>query len=43
MHRNLADMYVADERFKAHYERISPGLARYVDDAAHANAEGAVP
>jgi MerR family transcriptional regulator, thiopeptide resistance regulator len=38
MHRNLAEMYVADERFSAHYERIAPRLARYVHDAIEANA-----
>ncbi|MGI8627465.1 MAG: MerR family transcriptional regulator [Geodermatophilaceae bacterium] len=41
MHRNLADMYVADERFTATYERIAPGLAQYVHDAIHANADRA--
>ena len=39
MHRGLADMYLADERFTAHYERLAPGLAQYVHDAIHANAE----
>jgi len=38
MHRALADMYLADERFSAHYERRAEGLARYVHDAIHANA-----
>ena len=38
MHSSLADMYVADERFAAHYERRAPGLARYVHDAVKANA-----
>ncbi|WP_093840422.1 MerR family transcriptional regulator [Streptomyces aidingensis] len=38
MHTGLADMYVADERFTAHYEAVRPGLARYVHDAVHANA-----
>ena len=37
-HSHLADMYVADERFTAHYERIAPGLAQYVHDAVHASA-----
>ncbi len=40
MHSGLADMYVADERFTAHYERRAPGLARYVHDAVKANAAG---
>ncbi len=41
MHRGLADMYVADERFSAHYERRAEGLAHYVHDAIHANADRA--
>ncbi|MGI8869209.1 MAG: MerR family transcriptional regulator [Mycobacteriales bacterium] len=40
-HRNLADMYVADPRFTETYERIAPGLAHYVHDAIHANADRA--
>lgn len=39
MHRNLAEMYIADERFAASYERVAPGLARYVHDAVVANAD----
>jgi DNA-binding transcriptional MerR regulator len=39
MHRGLADMYLADERFTATYEAAAPGLARYVHDAIHANAD----
>ena len=38
LHVGLADMYLADARFTAHYERIAPGLAQYVHDAVHANA-----
>lgn len=38
-HRNLADMYVADPRFTATYEKVRTGLARYVRDAIHANAD----
>ena len=38
MHSSLADMYVGDERFEAHYERRAPGLAQYVHDAVKANA-----
>ena len=38
MHRGLADMYLADERFTANYENVEPGLARYVHDAIHASA-----
>lgn len=37
-HRALADMYVADERFAAHYDAIADGLAAYVNAAIHANA-----
>jgi DNA-binding transcriptional MerR regulator len=40
MHSSLADMYVADERFTAHYERRAAGLAQYVSDAVKANAAG---
>jgi DNA-binding transcriptional MerR regulator len=39
MHRGLADMYLADERFTRHYEDVAAGLARYVHDAIHANAD----
>lgn len=38
-HRNLADMYVADPRFTKTYDDIAPGLAAYVRDAIHANAD----
>ena len=38
MHARLAGLYVADERFAAHYERRAPGLAQYVHDAVVANA-----
>lgn len=38
-HRNLADMYVADPRFTKTYEDIAPGLAQFVRDAIHANAD----
>ena len=41
MHRDLGDMYIADERFTATYERIAPGLAQYAHDAIHANADRA--
>ncbi len=41
MHRNLGEMYVADPRFTATYERIRPGMAEYVRDAIAANAERA--
>lgn len=38
IHTGLADMYLADDRFARHYERIRPGMARYLHDAIHANA-----
>ncbi len=38
-HRNLGDMYVADPRFTKTYEDVEPGLAQYVRDAIHANAD----
>lgn len=38
MHRDLADMYLADPRFTASYEKLAPGLAQWVHDAIHANA-----
>jgi MerR family transcriptional regulator, thiopeptide resistance regulator len=38
-HRNLGDMYVADPRFTKTYEDQEPGLAQYVRDAIHANAD----
>ncbi len=41
IHRGLADMYVADPRFTAHYDDQAPGLAAYVHDAVHANADRA--
>jgi hypothetical protein len=41
MHRNLAQMYVADERFTQRYDAIEPGLAQYLHDAINANADRA--
>jgi DNA-binding transcriptional MerR regulator len=38
-HRGLADMYVSDPRFTKTYDDLEPGLAQYVRDAIHANAE----
>jgi MerR family transcriptional regulator, thiopeptide resistance regulator len=32
MHRNLVQMYLADERFTRHYDNVEPGLAQYVHD-----------
>ncbi len=39
MHRCLGEMYVADERFRAHYDRRLPGLAEYVSAAVVASAD----
>jgi len=39
MHRGLGDMYLADERFTRTYEEITPGLAQWLRDAIHANAD----
>jgi DNA-binding transcriptional MerR regulator len=41
MHRGLTEMYVSDERFRSHYDTKTPGLARYIKEAALANAERA--
>jgi len=41
MHAALGDMYVADERFSAQYERYGAGLAAWLRDAIHANAAAA--
>lgn len=41
IHRGLAEMYVADARFAAHYEQRLAGLSRFVHDAVLANAERA--
>lgn len=38
MHTALAEMYVADQRFTAHYDEHRPGLAGYLRDAILANA-----
>ncbi|MFI1888510.1 MerR family transcriptional regulator [Streptomyces jumonjinensis] len=38
IHTGLADLYLADPRFTAYYEKLKPGLARYLHDAIHANA-----
>jgi hypothetical protein len=43
IHRGLADMYVADPRFTANYDNRAAGLAAYVRDAIHANADRAGP
>lgn len=38
MHAALADMYLADERFRAHYEQRAEGLAAFAAAAIVANA-----
>ncbi|MEU8460573.1 MerR family transcriptional regulator [Streptomyces sp. NPDC029003] len=38
MHTCLGEMYVADERFKAFYDAVRPGLAEHLRDAITANA-----
>ena len=38
LHVGLAEMYLADPRFTATYEKIAPGLAQYLHDAIKANA-----
>ena len=32
-HRGLAEMYVADERFKIHYDELASGTAEFLRDA----------
>lgn len=34
-YRGLADMYVSDERFKAHYEKVKSGLAEFLNKGIH--------
>jgi MerR family transcriptional regulator, thiopeptide resistance regulator len=41
MHVGLAEMYIADPRFAANYEKVAPGLAQFVHDAILANASRA--
>ncbi|MFF3394650.1 MerR family transcriptional regulator [Streptomyces sp. NPDC002669] len=38
MHRGLGEMYVSDERFRAYYDSMRPGLAEHLRDAIEANA-----
>ncbi|MFE4670203.1 MerR family transcriptional regulator [Streptomyces sp. NPDC056716] len=38
MHTGLGEMYVADARFTANYDKIRTGLAAYLRDAINANA-----
>lgn len=39
IYRGLADGYVDDARFSAFYERVKPGLARFMRDAMHVYAD----
>ena len=39
MQKALAEMYVADGRFRATYDEHADGLAQYVRDAVHAHAD----
>ena len=32
IYRGLATMYVEDDRFKANYEKVTPGLAQYLQE-----------
>src|SRR5579859_4403061 len=38
MHRGLAELYLADQRFGKNYDDMAPGLAQYMHDAMLANA-----
>lgn len=39
IHRGLGQMYVDDERFTAHYDRVAPGLAAYLSAAIAADCD----
>jgi DNA-binding transcriptional MerR regulator len=39
MHRDLAEMYVADDRFSSTFDIVAPGLAAYVRDSIIANSD----
>lgn len=39
IHAGLGDMYVADERFRASYDRYAPGLSGFIREAIHANVK----
>lgn len=41
IHLGLTEMYVNDERFRSNYDATAPGLARFIREAAHANARRA--
>lgn len=38
--RGLGDMYVADPRFTATYEKVKPGMAQFMQQAMHVYADG---
>ena len=38
-HKNLGEMYVADERFRANYDKIAPGCTEFLRDAIHVFCE----
>jgi len=40
-HRGLTGLYVNDERCRAHYDALASGLAQFIREAAHANANHA--
>ena len=41
LHRSLGDRYVTDSKFMTNYENVRAGMAQYVRDAIHANADRA--
>jgi hypothetical protein len=43
LHRSLGDRYITDPTFTKNYENVAPGLAQYVRDAIHANADRTAP
>jgi len=38
-HKGLGEMYVADERFRAYYDKIAPGCAEFLRDAINIYCE----
>ncbi|MFJ2606789.1 MULTISPECIES: MerR family transcriptional regulator [unclassified Streptomyces] len=42
-HRGLAEMYIADERFRAFYDALHPGMAQHLKDAILKNASRHTP
>jgi erythromycin esterase-like protein len=40
-HMGLAEMYVADDRFRANYDKIAPGCTEFLRDAINIYCEGA--